>query len=95
MKPLALKLKAAIGATRAAVEANCAPIDYQIGSSGSIIAPKLYIAFGISGSDHHMVGIERAKTIVAVNIDKNAPIMSMADYTLNKDMFDVISEMMK
>ncbi len=94
-KPLALKLKAAIGAAHAFVKANYETIDYQIGSSRSIIALKLYIAFGISVSDHHIVGIERAKTIIAVNIDKNVPIISIADYILNKDMFDVISEMMK
>ncbi|WP_278046998.1 FAD-binding protein, partial [Candidatus Hodgkinia cicadicola] len=65
------------------------------GSAGSTIAPKLYIAFGISGSDHHMIGVKDAKTIVEVNTDKDAAIMSMADYSLTIDMFDVISGMMK
>ncbi len=95
LKPLALKLGAAIGATKGAVELGCAPIGFQIGSTGSIITPKLYIAFGISGSDHHMIGVKDAKTIVAVNIDKDAAIMSMADYFITMDMFDVISGMMK
>ncbi|WP_146656901.1 electron transfer flavoprotein subunit alpha/FixB family protein [Candidatus Hodgkinia cicadicola] len=95
LKPLALRLGAAIGATRGAVELGCAPVGFQIGSAGSTIAPKLYIAFGISGSDHHMIGVKDAKTIVAVNTDKDAAIMSMADYSLTIDMFDVISGMMK
>ncbi|PIM96313.1 Electron transfer flavoprotein large subunit [Candidatus Hodgkinia cicadicola] len=95
LRPLALKLGAAIGATRGAVELGCAPAELQIGSTGLIITPKLYIAFGISGSDHHMVGVKDAKTIVAVNLDKDATIMSIADYYLTMDMFDVISEMMK
>ncbi|PIM95266.1 Electron transfer flavoprotein large subunit [Candidatus Hodgkinia cicadicola] len=95
LKPLALKLGAAIGATKGAVELGCAPDRFQIGSTGLIIAPKLYIAFGISGSDHHMVGIRDAKIIVAVNINKDAAIMSMADYFITMDMFDVISGMMK
>ncbi|WP_192573204.1 electron transfer flavoprotein subunit alpha/FixB family protein [Candidatus Hodgkinia cicadicola] len=95
LKPLALKLGAAIGATKGAVELGCVPVGFQIGSTGSIITPKLYIAFGISGSDHHMIGVKDAKTIVAVNIDKDAAIMSMADYFITMDMFDVISGMMK
>ncbi|PIM95705.1 Electron transfer flavoprotein large subunit [Candidatus Hodgkinia cicadicola] len=95
LKPLALRLGAAIGATRGAVELGCAPVGFQIGSTGSTIAPKLYIAFGISGSDHHMIGVKDAKTIVAVNTDKDAAIMSMADYSLTMDMFDVISGIMK
>ncbi len=95
LKPLALRLGAAIGATRGAVELGCAPIESQIGSTGLIITPKLYIAFGISGSDHHMIGVKDAKTIVAVNIDKDAAIMSMADYSITMDMFDVISRIMK
>ncbi|PIM95089.1 Electron transfer flavoprotein large subunit [Candidatus Hodgkinia cicadicola] len=95
LKPLALRLGAAIGATKSAVELGCAPIRLQIGSTGSTITPRLYIAFGISGSKHHMVGVKDAKTIVAVNTDKDAAIMSMADYSLTMDMFDVISGMMK
>ncbi|PIM95095.1 Electron transfer flavoprotein large subunit [Candidatus Hodgkinia cicadicola] len=95
LKPLALRLGAAIGATKGAVELGCAPVGSQIGSTGLTIAPKLYIAFGISGSDHHMVGVKDAKTIVAVNTDKDAAIMSMADYALTMDMFDVISGIMK
>ncbi len=95
MRPLAIKLGAAIGATRGAVELGCAPAELQIGSAGLIISPKLYIAFGISGSDHHMAGVKNAKTIIAINIDKDATIMSMADYYLTMDMFDVISGMTK
>ncbi|PIM94808.1 Electron transfer flavoprotein large subunit [Candidatus Hodgkinia cicadicola] len=95
LRPLAIKLGAAIGATRGAVELGCAPAELQIGSAGLIISPKLYIAFGISGSDHHMAGVKNAKTIIAINIDKDATIMSMADYYLTMDMFDVISGMTK
>ena len=92
---MALKLGAAIGATKGAVELGCVSDRLQIGSTGLIIAPKLYIAFGISGSDHHMIGIRNAKIIVAVNINKDAAIMTMADYFITMDMFDVISGMMK
>ncbi|PIM96579.1 Electron transfer flavoprotein large subunit [Candidatus Hodgkinia cicadicola] len=95
LKPLAIMLGAAIGATKAAVDEKCAPIKFQIGSTGSIIAPKLYIAFGISGSARHMIGVENAKTIVAVNINPKAPIMSMANYAINRDMFSVIIEMIE
>ncbi|WGS83423.1 MAG: electron transfer flavoprotein subunit alpha/FixB family protein [Candidatus Hodgkinia cicadicola] len=90
LRPLAASLSAAIGATRAAVDAGYAPFEYQIGQTGKVITPKLYIAFGISGSDHHMVGVRNAKIIVAVNTDASAPIVKLADYTVASDMFDLI-----
>ncbi|XXM93639.1 electron transfer flavoprotein subunit alpha/FixB family protein [Candidatus Hodgkinia cicadicola] len=90
LRPLAASLNAAIGATRAAVDAGYAPFEYQIGQTGKVITPKLYIAFGISGSDHHMVGVANAKIIIAVNTDASAPIVKLADYTVTSDMFDLI-----
>ncbi|MFP3037960.1 MAG: electron transfer flavoprotein subunit alpha/FixB family protein, partial [Candidatus Hodgkinia cicadicola] len=78
LNPLAKELGAAIGGTRAAVEAGYISPEFQIGHSGKIISPKIYIAFGISGSNHHMVGVKNAETIIAVNIDVNAPIVAQA-----------------
>ncbi len=92
--PLAAKLNAAIGATRAAVDAGYAPAECQIGQTGQIIAPRLYVAFGISGSSHHMMGVRRAQTVVAVNLDAGAPIMAQADFGLVADMFEVIPKVM-
>ncbi|ATY93613.1 Electron transfer flavoprotein large subunit [Candidatus Hodgkinia cicadicola] len=94
LQPLAIKLNASIGATRAAVDAGIAPIDYQIGQTGKIIAPKLYIAFGISGSDHHMMGVKDAHTILAVNTDPTAPISKLANYTIVADMFELIPKLL-
>ncbi len=91
LKLVALKLKAAIGATRAAIDAGYAPTEWQIGQTGHIIAPKIYIAFGISGSSQHMAGVKDASLILAINTDKHAPIIKQADYTIMTDMFDIIS----
>ncbi|PIM96048.1 electron transfer flavoprotein subunit alpha/FixB family protein [Candidatus Hodgkinia cicadicola] len=91
--PLALKLGAAIGATRGAVESRCAPSELQIGGNSQVISPKLYIAFGISGSDHHLAGIRYAKTIIAVNTDKDAQIFDTANYAITSDMYKVITTM--
>ncbi|XXN13785.1 MAG: electron transfer flavoprotein subunit alpha/FixB family protein [Candidatus Hodgkinia cicadicola] len=90
LQPLATQLNAAIGASRAAVEAGYAPAEYQIGQTGKIIAPKLYIAFGISGSNHHMVGVSNSELILAVNTDANAPIAKLANHVVVADMFEFI-----
>ncbi|PIM96032.1 Electron transfer flavoprotein large subunit [Candidatus Hodgkinia cicadicola] len=92
--PLALKLGAAIGTTRGAVELGCAPSELQIGGNYQVISPKLYIAFGISGSDHHLAGIRFVKSIVAVNTDINAQIFSLSNYAIASDMYKVITKMM-
>ncbi|AUG33982.1 Electron transfer flavoprotein large subunit [Candidatus Hodgkinia cicadicola] len=94
LQPLAAKLNAAIGASRAAVEAGLAPIECQIGQTGKSIAPELYIAFGISGSHHHMVGVKGSKLILAVNINADAPIARLADYTIVADFHEVIPRLL-